>query len=117
MPRLPGPCSAALLALLLLAPGCTSGSTSSSIPSTPPGAASPSGPPRLSLGPAPFQLPVPLQREVAVAHEGRVFLAGGLDPGGRSVNGVFSLDPETGRVAQLGSMPQPFHDAAGAVLG
>ena len=57
------------------------------------------------LSDAPYQLPVPLQREVAVARGGTVYLAGGLDPNGRSVNGVFSLDPVGGRIAPLGSVP------------
>jgi hypothetical protein len=65
----------------------------------------------------PYRLPAPVQREVAVAAGGRVLIAGGLDAAGHSTNGVFRLDPSSGRLRPLGSMPQAFHDAAGALLG
>jgi hypothetical protein len=64
-----------------------------------------------------YRLPAPVQREVAVAAGGRVLIAGGLDAAGRSTNGVFRLDPSSGRLTPLGSMPQAFHDATGALLG
>jgi outer membrane protein assembly factor BamB len=72
---------------------------------------------RFQIAPASFSLPTPVQREVAVFSGGRIYLAGGLDDAGRSAAGVFSLDPATGTLASLGSMPQAFHDAAGAVIG
>jgi hypothetical protein len=65
----------------------------------------------------PYRLPAPVQREVAVAAGGRVLIAGGLDAAGRSPKGVFRLDPTSGRLTALGSVPQVFHDAAGALLG
>ncbi len=65
----------------------------------------------------PFRLPAPVEREVAVAHDGAVILAGGLAAGGGSTDGVFRLSPATGALRPLGSLPQPFHDAAGAILG
>ncbi|MBI3648470.1 MAG: hypothetical protein HY240_06970 [Actinobacteria bacterium] len=58
-----------------------------------------------------------MEREVAVADGGTVYIAGGLDRGGTSVAGVFSMDPVTGRLSNLGSMPHAFHDAAGAMIG
>jgi hypothetical protein len=64
-----------------------------------------------------YRLPAPVQREVAVEASGRVLIAGGLDAAGRSTNGVFRLDPSSGRLAPLGPMPQAFHDATGALLG
>jgi outer membrane protein assembly factor BamB len=64
-----------------------------------------------------YRLPAPVEREVAVTDGGTVYLAGGLDSGGASVAGVFSMDPATGKVTSLGSMPNAFHDAAGAMLG
>ncbi len=73
--------------------------------------------PRASVTPAPFRLPSPVEREVAVTSNGSVLLAGGLTSALQSTNGVFRLDPATGRLAALGSVPQPFHDAAGAILG
>jgi hypothetical protein len=71
--------------------------------------------PTLKIAPA-YRLPAPVEREVAVAEGGIVYLAGGLDAGGASVAGVFSLDPATGKVTSLGSMPNAFHDAAGAMV-
>ena len=65
----------------------------------------------------PYRLPAPVEREVAVAHGGSVLIAGGLDSGQQSTDGVFRLDPATGRLVSLGSMPQAFHDGAGAVIG
>src|SRR5439155_686997 len=56
------------------------------------------------------------QREVAVARGGTVYLAGGLNGAGTSVNGVFALDPRTGRVQRVGPFPQPFHDGPAAMI-
>jgi N-acetylneuraminic acid mutarotase len=44
-------------------------------------------------------------------------VAGGLDAAGASTNGVFRLDPSSGRLARLGTVPEPFHDAAAGLLG
>ena len=65
----------------------------------------------------PYRLPAPVERELAVAHNGAVILAGGLDSGGGSTSGVFRMNPATGAIASLGTVPQPFHDAAGAIFG
>jgi hypothetical protein len=65
----------------------------------------------------PYRLPAPVEREVAVPHNGAIILAGGLDAGGASTNGVFRLNPGTGALTSLGAVPQPFHDAAGAIFG
>jgi len=72
---------------------------------------------RITVRAAPYRLPAPVQREVAVAAGGRVLVAGGLDAAGRSTSGVFRLDPSSGHLTSLGSMPQAFHDATGALLG
>jgi outer membrane protein assembly factor BamB len=71
----------------------------------------------LRIAPAPYRLAAPVQREVAVASGGNVYLAGGLDAAGNSVDGVFVLDPVSGRLTALGSVPSAFHDAAGAMIG
>lgn len=71
----------------------------------------------LRVAPAAYQLAAPVQREVAVASGDKVYLAGGLDASGTSVGGVFSLDPVSGRLTALGSVPDAFHDAAGAMIG
>jgi hypothetical protein len=83
----------------------------------------PSPAPSPTLGTAPVAistakpLPAPVQRAVAVWSNGTIYVAGGLDASGRSVNGVFALDPETGTLTSLGSVPDPVHDAAAAFLG
>ena len=71
----------------------------------------------LSVFDAGYRLRAPLEREVAAVFGGAVVLAGGLDSGARSTDGVFRMNPRTGRLALLGSVPQPFHDAVGAILG
>jgi hypothetical protein len=71
----------------------------------------------LGVTSAPYRLPSAVEREVAVASGGGVILAGGLDSALQSTNGVFRLDPATGHISSLGTVPQPFHDATGAILG
>ena len=64
-----------------------------------------------------YRLSAPVQREVAVAAGGRVLIAGGLDIADRSTRGVFRLDPSSGRLTLLGTVPRAFHDAAGGLIG
>jgi hypothetical protein len=66
---------------------------------------------------APYRLPAPVQRAIAVGSGSGILVAGGLDASGASTNGVFRLDPVSGRLARLGTVPEPFHDAAGGVIG
>jgi outer membrane protein assembly factor BamB len=126
--RLTKAAGAGLLISVVLATACTSGAGDRSTPSATAAAtaASPSSPttaptiaPELALGvtPAPYQLDAPVQREVAVPDGGIVYLAGGLDTSGSSASGVFALNPSTGRLTALGTMPNAFHDAAGAMIG
>jgi hypothetical protein len=46
-----------------------------------------------------------------------IYLAGGLVASGASAAGVFSMNPLTGKLTYLGSLPQADHDAAGALFG
>lgn len=62
-------------------------------------------------------LSTPVQRAVAAPVGSSIVIAGGIDAAGTSANGVFRLVPRTGRLQPLGSVPQPFHDAAGAMIG
>ncbi len=105
--------AAAVIVGALAAGTCTPGGSTTS-PSPPP--STPAADNRLRIDPAPFQLGAPVQREVAVLANGTIYLAGGLDSAGRSVAGLFSLQPTTGKLSYLGDMPAPFHDAAGAVI-
>ena len=66
---------------------------------------------------APYKLPAPVQRAVAVGSGSGVIIAGGLDAAGASTNGVYRLNPSSGRLTRLGTVPQPFHDAAASLLG
>jgi hypothetical protein len=65
----------------------------------------------------PWRLPVPVAGEVALAQRGRLLVIGGLDSSGASSDGILALDPRTGDVRDRGTLVQPTHDAAGAVLG
>src|SRR2546428_483231 len=105
--------SIAALTAVLLFSACTN---NSSRVSSPVASGSRSNPPptqRLKVAPAGFRLGAPVQREVAASTQNVVYVAGGLSSSGTSVAGVFSLDPASGNVASLGSVLQPFHDAAG----
>ena len=64
---------------------------------------------------APYALPAPVERALALPVGGRIIIAGGLS-GGHSATGVFAFDPASGHLSALGSVPQAFHDAAGAVV-
>ena len=72
---------------------------------------------QLRIVPAGYRLPAPVQRAVAVSFGGSVYIAGGLDATGNSAAGVFRLNPANGRISSIGSLPQAFHDGAGAVIG
>jgi N-acetylneuraminic acid mutarotase len=64
-----------------------------------------------------YLLPAPVQRAVAVGSRSGIVIAGGLDAGGASTNGVFRLDPSSGHFTRLGTVPEPFHDAAAGLIG
>ena len=66
---------------------------------------------------APYRLPAPVQRAVATGSGSGILIAGGLDTGGASTTGVYRLDPVSGRLTRLGTVPEPFHDAATGVVG
>ena len=106
--------AAVAAAIAMIAAACSRGTSG-------PGPASSAAGPRVvwrfKVAPASFALPAPVSREVAVMAGDRVYLAGGLDASGQSASGVFALNPGNGRIVQLGSVPDPFHDAAGAVIG
>jgi hypothetical protein len=82
---------------------------------------SPSMSPQPGTGPVAISaakpLPAPVQRAVAVLSNGTIYVAGGLSSAGYSVNGVFALNPSSGKLTSLGSVPDPFHDAAAAIIG
>ncbi|MDP9295380.1 MAG: hypothetical protein M3O88_01625 [Actinomycetota bacterium] len=111
----------ALVSVALLAAGCTKGATAGTPSPTSSGRRSVSGTerrqtPRLRLASAGYRLASPVERAVAVQDGKNVYVAGGLDSTGVSGSQVFSMDPSTGHLSVLGSVPSAFHDAAGAMI-
>ena len=104
---------------------CTSNISPKAETATPPPASSdqpssgpsPTGVTTVKLVAAPHQLPAPVQRAVAVNDGKQILIAGGLDANGTSTNGVFAYSAQTGHIAQVGTVPQAFHDAAGEMIG
>ena len=104
---------------------CTGAGSSTSdlpttAPSTAPGPAAPTAAPEaaaLTVRSAGYQLVAPIQRSVAVWDGGVIYIAGGLDAADTTVGGVFSMNPTSGRLTPLGSLAQPVHDAAAAMIG
>jgi DNA-binding beta-propeller fold protein YncE len=70
----------------------------------------------LQVTPAPYQLPAPLSREVALPAAGGLLIAGGLTTQGTSTDAVTSLDPVTGATRPAGRLAAATHDAAGVSL-
>ena len=88
------------------------GATATSKPSP-----SPVGPQRLVVQPESWLLPTPLSRAVALADGSQIRLLGGLGPQGVTTPNVAQIDPATGQATPVGTLADPVHDAAGAVLG
>jgi hypothetical protein len=115
-----------VLTTTLVLAGCSGGSgdgrtsaptpapTGSRTPSAAPPAAAPT---RLSARRASWRLPDPRSREVAVDTAGGLVVAGGLSSAKVSTSTVWTLDPSSGHVLRTGSLADPVHDAAGALLG
>ena len=70
----------------------------------------------LQVTSAPYQLPAPLSREVALPGTSGLLIAGGLTAQGTSTNAVTGLDPLTGATRPAGQLAVATHDAAGASL-
>lgn len=80
-------------------------------------ASAPAGPPHLVISLASWQLAAPLSRAVALPVDGNIDVLGGLTGTGRATTGaIVSLDPATGRAEDVGNLPVPVHDAAGAAI-
>jgi outer membrane protein assembly factor BamB len=74
-------------------------------------------PPAVETGLLPWQLPVPLSREVVAPRSARgLVVLGGLAASGSS-DGVDLLDTRTGKLSASGTLVHPSHDAAGVALG
>lgn len=118
--RLSGPI--AFVCTVALA-GCGGGAGTSSQPTTSiiravpkPTARLPSVPPRLTAETTRSQLPVPVSRAVVLTDNGSILIAGGVDQTGESTSGVFRLAAGSSKVSRSGTLSDPTHDAAGAIL-
>jgi N-acetylneuraminic acid mutarotase len=70
----------------------------------------------LQVAPASWQLPAPSAREVALVDGHDLVVLGGLDASKQTIATVVRVDPSTGKASREGSLSQPVHDAAGAVV-
>ena len=70
----------------------------------------------MQITPAPYQLPWPIAREVALARGGDLLIAGGLTQRSATTGAMFLLDPVTGQVRRAGRLARPTEDAAGALV-
>lgn len=113
-------------ALALVVSACGGGSSSgngkkqtSQASSTPPSASAPATSAAggaLRITPAPWKLPSPSSREVVLTDGRQLIVAGGLDAARQTTGSVVRVDPATGSSQAAGSLAQPVHDAAGAVV-
>jgi outer membrane protein assembly factor BamB len=76
-------------------------------------------PAAVEAGLLPWRLAAPLSREVVAPKVGTrdLLILGGLEAGGSSTDGVYSLNTHTGSLSPQGTLVQATHDAAGATLG
>ena len=91
-----------LIATVLATIGCAGGqaNTTSSVEVT--GEAWASGP----------RAPIALTEVAAAAHQGRIWVAGGLNADGGISSAVFVYDPDSNRWEQGPTLPEPIHHAA-----
>jgi len=66
--------------------------------------------------PASWKLSSPSSREVVLTDGKQLFLLGGLDAAKQTTGSVVRVDPSNGTSQAVGSLVQPVHDAAGAVV-
>ncbi len=113
--------AALALAPCLLASACTGGGRQPARPGIPPAStrsASAGGETVLESSAAPWRLPAPLSRAVALPDGGGgALLLGGLDRSQASSDRVLHLDLARGTATPAGRLAAPVHDAAGALLG
>lgn len=102
--------SALIIFVVLALSGCGASLLPQQVAKTPP------APPRLVAALAPWQLPSPISRAVVLAQRNHLVVAGGLEANGQSASGIFRIGVSTGTISLLGALPQPVHDAAGAML-
>jgi N-acetylneuraminic acid mutarotase len=111
------------LALFAAACGGDGGSTSKRAPvttsapaTTASSAPATTGATALRITQAPWKLPSPSSREVALTDGKELVVLGGLDASKQTTGNVVRVDPSNGASQPLGSLAQPVHDAAGAFV-
>jgi Kelch motif len=65
----------------------------------------------------PWELAAPISRAVVMAQGRSIIIAGGIGRSGASEPGVFRLNPRSGSLSLMGTLPAPVHDAGGALIG
>ena len=80
------------------------------------GQAPANGHPVLQVMAAPYQLPAPFSRAVALPDQRGLLIAGGLTAAHTTTDAVIRLNPVTGQTSQAGRLAVATHDAAGAML-
>src|SRR5439155_327702 len=109
----------AALAALLLMGACSSGTASQARPSPSPSLASPSSSPLSSLSPMPLQrlersLPSPIEETAAAAAGGKLYVMGGFNAAGASLNTVYVFDGTTWSLGPR--LPFPLDHPSAATL-
>lgn len=76
------------------------------------------GAPAIEAALASWHLNAPLSRSVVLpgSAAGSLIVAGGLETGGASAQGVYEVSSSDGAATQVGNLQSPLHDAAGVVL-
>jgi Kelch motif len=77
----------------------------------------PASPHLIRASPTPWKLPAAVYRTVAVGIGEQIFVLGGHDLAGGTINDVYELDAHTGASRTAGTLVLPTHGAAAAVLG
>lgn len=78
--------------------------------------APPPVPKHLQVKRLPQGLPLALSGEALTASQRGLLVIGGLDQTGVSTDGVYELDPKTGKTTEAGSLANPLHDLAAATV-
>ncbi len=108
------------LALCLLAGACTGGGRHPARSGTPPASTRPAsvhGETVLKSSAAPWRLPAPLSRAVALQDGSGALLLGGLERSQATSDQILRVDLARGTATPAGRLAAPVHDAAGALLG
>jgi hypothetical protein len=70
----------------------------------------------LRIATAPWELPSPSSREVVLTDGRQLSVVGGLDAAKQTTGNIVRIDPSSGSAQPAGSLVQPVHDAAGAIV-